>query len=66
MNEMDCIQPIPKPTLADSIVDVTAKHFDIENAEDICDLKLLFDLYADIRMRERITKAFSKPDCEKR
>lgn len=64
-NKMDCFQPIPKPTLADSIIDMTAKHFGIEGDEEKCNLKLLFDLYADIRMKEKFVKAFSKPDCEK-
>lgn len=62
---MYCFQPIPKPTLADSIVEMTAKHFGIEGDEEKCNLKLLFDLYSDIKIKERIVQAFSKMECEK-
>lgn len=65
MSETNCCQPVSKTPLADSIIEITAQHFEIESAEDKCDLKLLFDLYADIRMRERITTAFSNLDCGK-
>lgn len=66
MNETNCFQPIPSPSLADSIVDVAAKRFGVDGDDEKCNLKLLFDLYADIRLKDSIVRAFSRPDCEKK
>lgn len=60
---MDCFQPVPKPDLSETIIDTAAKHFGIENEDERSDLKLFFDFYTSVKIKENIVKAFQKPEC---
>lgn len=59
---MDCCNPIPKPELSDTIVDFAAKYFGIEDDKEKCNLKLFFDFYSEVKMKEKVTKAFQRPE----
>lgn len=52
-------QPTYKKALSDVIVDITAGYFGIEGAEKKGNLKILFDAYSDLKVKEKITAAFS-------
>lgn len=54
-----CFQPIPQKELSDTIVDMAAQHLEIESEAEKCNLKILFDAYAQIKMKELIAKAFT-------
>lgn len=56
----DCFQPAPKKELSDVLVEETAKHFGIKSEEDKCNLKIMFDAYAQFKMRESFMKAISE------
>lgn len=60
---MDCFQPVPKPDLSETIIDTAAKHFRIENEDERRNLKLFFDFYTSVKIKENIVKAFQKPEC---
>lgn len=62
---MDCFQPCQKPDITDAIVDAAAKHFGIENDEGKENLKLFFELYSGLKMRQSFIRAFSNPPCER-
>lgn len=55
----ECFQPVPQKELSDILVEATAQHFGIKSEEGKCNLKIMFDSYAQCKMREQITKAFS-------
>lgn len=59
---MDCFQPVPKPELSETIVDVAAKHFGIESEDEKCNLKLFFEFYTSVKVKENIVKAFQRPE----
>lgn len=58
----DCCNPIPKPELSDTIVDSAAKYFGIDDDKEKCNLKLFFDFYAGVKMKENVIKAFQRPE----
>lgn len=60
---MDCFQPIPKPELSETIVDVAEKYFGIEDDKEKCNLQFFFEFYASVKMKESIVKAFHRPEC---
>lgn len=51
--------PRPKKELTDILVEATVQHFGIESEEEKCNLKIMFDAYAQFKMRESFIKAFS-------
>lgn len=51
--------PHSKKELTDILVETTARHFGIESEEEKCNLKIMFDAYAQFKMRESFIKAFS-------
>lgn len=55
----ECFQPIPKKKLSDILVEATAQRFGIKSEEEKCNLKIIFDSYAQCKMSESITKVFS-------
>lgn len=54
-----CSRPAPKKELTDILVEATAQHFGIESEEEKCNLKIMFDAYAQFKMQESPIKAFS-------
>lgn len=64
MSEFDCCQPIPKPSICDSVIEMVMKRYNIKGEEEKSNLTLLFDLYSDIKMRERVTDAFLRLDSQ--
>lgn len=58
---MDCFQPIPKQELSETIIEVAAKYFGIDDDNEKCNLGLFFEFYASAKTKENIVKAFQKP-----
>lgn len=54
-----CSRPMPRKELTDILVEAAAQHFGIKNEEEKCNLKIMFDAYAQFKMRESFIKAFS-------
>lgn len=55
-----CFHSTPKKELTDILVEMAAQHFGIESEEEKCNLKIMFDAYAQFRIRESFVKVFSK------
>lgn len=53
-----CFQPAPKRGLSDILVEAVAQHFGIKSEEEKCNLKIMFETYAQCRMQESFVKAF--------
>lgn len=54
-----CFRPAQQKDFSDILVEAAAKHFDIQSEEEKCNLKIMFDAYAQCKMRESVVKAFS-------
>ena len=55
----DCFWPVPQKDFSEILVETAAKHFGIQSEEEKCNLKIMFDAYAQCKMRESFTKALS-------